>query len=63
MGNQILLFVRDRKSDRFGTQPFVFLGSVNYVQHIGSRPVNNTWRMQYPIPAKYRKITSKLITE
>ncbi len=62
-GNQILLFVRDRKSDRFGAQPFVFLGPVTYVQHTGSRPMNITWRMQHSIPAKYRKITSKLIAE
>lgn len=62
-GNQILLFVRERKSNRFGAQPFVFLGPVTYVRHEGSKPMNITWSMQHPIPAKYRRITNKLIAE
>lgn len=62
-GNQILLFIRERKSDRFGAQPFVFLGPVTYISHAGSKPMNITWRMKYPIPAKHRKVTNKLIAE
>lgn len=62
-GDQILLFIRDRKSDRFGAQPFVFLGPVTYVSHTGSKPMNITWRMKHPIPAKHRKVTNKLIAE
>ncbi len=37
-----LLFARERKSDNYGAQPFVFLGPVYYVQHQGSRPMNIT---------------------
>lgn len=58
-----LLFVRDRKSDSFGAQPFVFLGPVYYVQHQGSRPMSITWKLEYQIPSKYRKITNKLMPE
>ena len=58
-----LLFVRERKSDAFGAQPFVFLGPVYYVQHQGSRPMSITWKLEYPIPSKYRKITNKLMPE
>lgn len=58
-----LLFVRERKSDSFGAQPFVFLGTVYYVQHQGSRPMSITWKLEYPIPSKYLKITNKLIPE
>lgn len=55
-----LLFVRDRKSDEFGPQPFVFLGTVTYMKHEGSRPMNVVWYMDTPIPAKFIKKTNKL---
>ena len=59
----VLLFVRDRKSDFYGAQPFAFLGPVTYVQHTGSAPMNITWKMKHPIPARYIKITNKLLAE
>ena len=55
-----LLFVRDQKSDEFGPQPFVFLGTVTYMSHEGSRPMNVVWHMDTPIPAKFIKKTNKL---
>ena len=55
-----LLFVRERKSDEFGPQPFVFLGTVTYMKHEGSRPMNVVWHMDTPIPAKFIKKTNKL---
>ena len=58
-----LLFVREQKSDTFGAQPFVFLGPAYYLQHQGSRPMNITWKLKYPIPPKYTKITNKLLSE
>ena len=58
-----LLFARERKSDNYGAQPFVFLGPVYYVQHQGSRPMNITWKLEYPIPSKYIKVTNKLMPE
>ncbi|MDE6586213.1 MAG: DUF3427 domain-containing protein [Clostridia bacterium] len=59
--NNILLFVREQKSDKFGPQPFIFLGKVHYVQHEGSRPMNIVWQLDNNIPAKFLSKTNKLI--
>lgn len=55
-----LLFVRDQKSDEYGPQPFVFLGTVTYSSHKGSRPMNIIWKMDTPILAKFIKKTNTL---
>ncbi len=49
-GSNVLLFVRERKSFELGTQPFTFLGPVDYVDHRGERPVAFTWRLRVPMP-------------
>ena len=59
-GSKVLLFVREFKKDSVGTAPYSFLGTANYLSHIGSRPMNIIWRMDNPIPAKYLKKTNKL---
>ncbi len=46
----MLLFVRERKAFELGTQTFMFLGPVEYVDHTGERPVQFTWRLQDPMP-------------
>lgn len=56
-----LLFVREQKSDDYGPQPFVFLGTLNYCSHKGSKPMNITWKLDRPIPAKFLKKTNKLV--
>lgn len=61
-GSKILLFVREYKSDSFGNAaPYTFLGTANYVKHNGSKPMNVTWKLDNPIPAKYLKKTNKLV--
>ncbi len=62
-GSKILLFVREFKADRItgGAEAYTFLGTANYVQHEGSRPMNFTWRLDRPIPAKFLKKTNKLV--
>ncbi|MFB0920318.1 MAG: hypothetical protein QMB62_05495, partial [Oscillospiraceae bacterium] len=60
-GNRILLFVREFKNDGFGTGSYTFLGLADYVKHEGSRPINITWNLHCPIPAKYLKKTNKLV--
>lgn len=62
-GSKILLFVREFKTDRItgGAEAYTFLGTANYVQHEGSRPMNITWRLDRPIPAKFLKKTNKLV--
>lgn len=62
-GNRILLFVREFKADRItgGAEAYTFLGTANYIKHEGERPINITWRLDHPIPAKYLKKTNKLM--
>ena len=63
-GSKVLLFVREFKSDRIipnGVGAYTFLGTANYVTHSGSRPMNITWKLDRPIPAKYLKKTNKLV--
>ena len=62
-GSRILLFVREFKSDRItgGAEAYTYLGTASYVKHEGSRPMNITWKLDAPIPAKYLKKTNKLV--
>ena len=62
-GSKVLLFVRELKTDRItgGAQAYTYLGTANYVKHEGSRPMNITWNLDQPIPAKYLKKTNKLV--
>lgn len=62
-GSKVLLFVREFKSDRItnGAEAYTYLGTANYVKHDGEKPMNITWRLDYPIPAKYLKKTNKLV--
>ena len=57
----VLLFVRESKSDEHGPMPFVFLGKAKYLSHTGSRPMSIVWELEHPIPAKFLKKTNKLI--
>ena len=60
---EVLLFVREFKSDRVtgGADAYTYLGTASYVKHEGSRPMNITWRLDRPIPAKFLKKTNKLV--
>ena len=63
LGSKILLFVREFKSDRLSknAEAYTFLGLANYVKHEGSKPMNITWRLKNPIPAKFLAKTNKLV--
>lgn len=63
-GSKILLFVREFKTDPIINtlaEAYTFLGTASYVTHEGSRPMNITWRLDRPIPAKFLKKTNKLM--
>ena len=62
-GSKVLLFVREFKADRItgGAAAYTFLGAADYVKHEGSRPMNITWKLERPIPAKFLKKTNKLV--
>lgn len=51
------------KADRVsgGAEAYTYLGTANYVKHEGEKPMNITWELDYPIPAKYLKKTNKLV--
>lgn len=55
------IFVREYKKDISGTSPYTFLGIANYINHEGSRPMNITWKLERPIPAKFMKKSNKLM--
>ena len=61
--SKVLLFVREFKSDRIanGAEAYTYLGKASYVSHTGSRPMNVTWKLDRPIPAKFLKKTNKLV--
>ena len=62
-GSRVLLFVREFKADRIsgGAEAYTYLGTANYVKHDGEKPMNITWKLDHPIPAKYLKKTNKLV--
>ena len=45
-----LIFVRQHKSNEYGTSPYLFAGPATYVQHSGERPIAITWRLEQPLP-------------
>ena len=48
-----LLFVRQYKTDEFGTEPYLLLGPARYVQHTGERPIAITWKLENRMPADF----------
>jgi len=49
-GTNVLLFVREAKTNSLGASPYVFLGPADYVKHEGSRPMAVTWKLRRPMP-------------
>jgi hypothetical protein len=53
LGGQILIFVRQRKSEGGRTLPYTFLGPADYVSHEGDRPIQFVWQLRRPMPADF----------
>jgi superfamily II DNA or RNA helicase/HKD family nuclease len=51
-GGSIFLFVREQKRRNGATEPYIFLGPMEYVGHEGSKPMSITWRLRHPLPAR-----------
>jgi hypothetical protein len=49
----VLLFVREKKADEFGTAPYLFLGPASYVNHMGDRPIAITWQLEVAMPTDF----------
>ena len=60
MGTNVMIFVREHKSNKLGAAPYTFLGLADYVKSEGSKPMNVVWKLRKPIPAKYLKKTNQL---
>jgi len=54
LGTSILLFARESTRGLSGESlPFLFLGSAEYRDHTGSRPMAITWELRYAIPPDF----------
>lgn len=51
--SHVLLFVRERKVNEFGTAPYLFLGPAKYVEHQGERPIAITWQLDHAMPTDF----------
>lgn len=51
-GSHVVLFVRVAKEGDLGTEPYTCLGTVDYVQHSGSRPMQIEWKLDRAMPAE-----------
>jgi superfamily II DNA or RNA helicase/HKD family nuclease len=58
-GSKVLLFVREFNKIGNVSQPFVCLGTANYVSHEGSKPMSIVWRLDAEIPAWFMKKAGK----
>jgi hypothetical protein len=57
----LLLFVREEKRDNYGfTNPYHFLGSVDYISHSGSKPMSINWKLEEPMPPYLWKAAAKM---
>lgn len=50
LGTNVLLFVRETRSNELGAAPFLCLGRASYVEHQGERPIAITWRLDRRMP-------------
>lgn len=62
-GNQVVLFVRESKKDSETgvTSNYTCLGKAKYIAHEGSMPIDITWELENPIPAKFLRATNKMM--
>jgi superfamily II DNA or RNA helicase/HKD family nuclease len=52
LGSDVLIFSRPEKVTEFGSgAPYLFLGTAEYVEHRGERPIAITWKLDIPMPA------------
>jgi hypothetical protein len=59
MGTKVLLFVREFNKIGNVSQPYVCLGTANYVSHEGSKPMSIVWRLHSEIPAWFMRKAGK----
>ncbi len=60
LGYTVLLFGREHKNRSGLAQPYSFLGPATFVSHAGSKPMNITWRLEHPLPARVFRAMARL---
>lgn len=60
-GEKIILFVREQKKNRYGTLPYVCLGTADFVSSTGEKPMNIIWKLDREIPADLYKVAAQAI--
>ena len=51
-GSEVVIFVRETKNGEFGgAAPYLCLGTADFVDAQGSRPIEIDWKLRTPIPA------------
>lgn len=60
-GENIILFVREQKSDKNGAMPYTCLGKAHFVSNHGEKPMNIVWRLEKEMPAWLYKLASQAI--
>lgn len=60
-GNNILLFVRENKSEDGVTSPYTYLGPADIVSHNGSKPISIVWKLRNKLPASIAKKAEKAL--
>lgn len=51
MGSKVVLFVREFNEEDGLTSSYYCLGTANYVNHVGERPMSIVWRLEMGIPS------------
>lgn len=53
VGSSVLLFVRRSIKTDGRTSAYAFLGPVDYVTHVGEKPMGIVWKLRRPMPADF----------
>lgn len=57
----VLLFVREQKSEYSISSPFYFLGKAKYVSHTGSKPISIVWELEHKMPVHILRKSNKIV--
>ncbi len=61
LGCNIILLVREYKTENGNTSPYVYLGKASYRRHYGNRPISFIYELDEEIPSKLIKAANKSI--
>lgn len=59
--HNVLLFVREKKTEDGMAAPFHFLGKANYVSHSGLKPISIVWKLEQSMPSSLFRKSNKAV--